>query len=244
VIFFQLTIIGVLFVTLTSLGNSVNDQADKPRRVARLLVAIVTTFVTCILSYLFQVRTFFFDTYKKGAFTVFYIGSVILGVVLMAFQVLELMRVLLGDKFWQEHPKLQRYSIGGSIRMETSIKSAAVFKVNQMVQNALEIHNAASIEASTISVRASSKRNAMFHFQKLEHQTVPAGGILWAWKLLKNGTLFSEEGVWLHARLIACNVMQLIITIAVFVGWIIFIILFRFDNAKFDNAKKYVTLAE
>ena len=53
-----------------------------------------------------------------------------------------------------------------------------------------------------------NQQKALLHYQATRHLTEPAGGVLWAYERMLNGALFQDEGIWLHARLIASNVAQ------------------------------------
>jgi len=48
----------------------------------------------------------------------------------------------------------------------------------------------------------------MLAYDATKHDKEPCGGILWTFKKMWNGTIYEEEGVWLHARLVASNVSQ------------------------------------
>ena len=49
---------------------------------------------------------------------------------------------------------------------------------------------------------------ALLNYQSREEKTERVGGMWWAWKRVWNNTIFEEEGVWLHARLVSSTVTQ------------------------------------
>jgi hypothetical protein len=49
---------------------------------------------------------------------------------------------------------------------------------------------------------------ALLNYQSREEKTERIGGMCWAWKRVWNNTIFEEEGVWLHARLVSSTIAQ------------------------------------
>jgi hypothetical protein len=80
---------------------------------------------------------------------------------------------------------------------------------------------------------------ALSNFQAQELITEKVGGALWAWKKILNGSIFIEEGVWLHSRLIIGNLLQLIVFIAV-----IFLACLGFKNSDRFVYSENATVAE
>ena len=148
--------------------------------------------------------------------------------------------------------------------MERATKQAAAYKVNRMIDNALELLDdelftttnrkkmtAGSINKATSSSHNSSSTASMNHstsdsnsrrddmtpsqtsrerFTYLPKEKEQVGGIIWTWKKIFDGSLFAEEGVWFHGRLLACNFAQLTV-----IGFVIFVafVLFKNENDIF-----------
>ena len=43
----------------------------------------------------------------------------------------------------------------------------------------------------------------------------------WAWKSIWDRSIFVDEGVWIHSRLVACTFAQLLICIILIAFWVI-----------------------
>jgi hypothetical protein len=117
-----------------------------------------------------------------------------------------------------------------------------------MIENALSLHlKTGSLKSSTmnsiyesrISVRSQMSLNAMSNFQAQELLTEKVGGALWAWKKILNGSIFVEEGIWLHSRLVVGNLLQLIVFIIV-----IFLAYLGFKNSDQFVYSESPTVAE
>lgn len=99
------------------------------------------------------------------------------------------------------------------IRQETAAKKAASLRMSQMLQNALNLQPGQEHNIKEDAVRRSLKKmapdcSAMERFQMLPKVTEAVGGVSWVWKRVFDGTLFSEEGVWIGGRILACNFAQ------------------------------------
>lgn len=105
----------------------------------------------------------------------------------------------------------------GGYRAESYHKQAASWKVDKMVNNALIMHsdssaaNSSSKPVITSGLTESAHVKALLKYQLQESETEVVGGVFWAWGKIFNGTLFFEEGVWIHSRILACNMAQLLV---------------------------------
>jgi len=66
----------------------------------------------------------------------------------------------------------------------------------------------ASPSSNRIASNSTAYGSALLAFESTRNDREQIGGILWALKNMWNGKIFDEEGVWLHARLIASNLSQ------------------------------------
>lgn len=127
----------------------------------------------------------------------------VIGSLLLLLQIWNLLRVFsprIATKVYQ----------GSSIHDEFGIKIAAKKKIYQMVKNAYELRKDSQSHAS-----------CLLNYNKIigGEKTVTVGGFSWGWKALVTRKIVREEGVWIPSRLMAGNVIQLIIIIALFIGF-------------------------
>jgi hypothetical protein len=83
--------------------------------------------------------------------------------------------------------------------MERNMKKAASYKVNRMIRNALNIHNAAAKENNNLG-KESSYGRALLSYSKVSDAKEEIGGHMWTWNGLRTGRLYEEEGIWLSNR--------------------------------------------
>ncbi len=132
-----------------------------------------------------------------------------IGITLMCFQLLELFRILVPAKLIQKIPYWKFFIRPSIVKLERATKQAAARKVNGMVNNALVIHEACLKPLQSGLSTSTKVGSALLAYQSKEHDVEPCGGIRWAWKKMYDGSIYRDEGVWLHARLIASNIGQL-----------------------------------
>ena len=81
------------------------------------------------------------------------------------------------------------------------MKQAANFKINRMIANALDIHDAAAQESKSVrNEKESMYGKALLGYSEASDATEVVGGFLWTWNELRTGRLFKEEGIWLSNR--------------------------------------------
>lgn len=134
------------------------------------------------------------------------------------------------------------------LRAESAQKKASSFKISKMLENALSLHFKTDsftlsrmnpIHESRTSARFEMSLNAMSNFHAQELLTEKVGGVFWAWKKIMNGSIFVEEGVWLHSRLIVGNLLQLMVFIIV-----VFLAFLGFKNSDQFVYSESPTVAE
>jgi hypothetical protein len=94
--------------------------------------------------------------------------------------------------------------------MECKTKRVAAYKTDNMVRNALEMHVPIP-GAQRSGVVVPSYGRALLNFRTQEDVYERVGGFMWAWRKILNGTIFTEEGIWLHSRLFIANLSQFFI---------------------------------
>jgi len=132
--------------------------------------------------------------------------SVILGMGLLLSQLVDVVLVLTPSSWLDENGPLQRFVLPGTVRQEIAGKHAASFRMKHLMENALSVIHDTNMVSSKEMGAISSK--ILERFLLLPKKFEPAGGVIWAWKKIWNGSMFAEEGIWLNARLLACNFSQ------------------------------------
>lgn len=109
-----------------------------------------------------------------------------------------------------------------SSRQEATVDDAASHQMSRFLSNTLSLQHGQEDSILDDTTRRSLKRmgptfTMIDRFQMLPKRTETVGGIFWVWKKILDGSLFSEEGVWISGRVLACNFAQLMV-----VGMVIF----------------------
>lgn len=55
--------------------------------------------------------------------------------------------------------------------------------------------------------------DVLLRYESTMNDREQVGGILWAYRKMRNGSIYDEEGVWLHARLLASNASQYLVAV-------------------------------
>ena len=118
---------------------------------------------------------------------------------LLLFCVQNILDRALPESFLDKHKFLKQLLASGSTFMEVNMKKAGTFKVNRMINNALNIHDAAAKEEDS-SGKESMYGRALLSYSKISDATEEIGGHWWTWNGLRTGRLFEEEGIWLSNR--------------------------------------------
>ena len=130
----------------------------------------------------------------------------------------------------------QRLVRPGTMRQERALQQAAKIRIKQFLTNALEVFNDKLwISSSNSDNLTKHPKGALERFVLLPVKTEKVGGVLWAWKRVWDGTIFSQEGIWLNSRLLACNFSQVMIF-----GLIVFFarVFFYKQDQLFNSSEK------
>lgn len=141
--------------------------------------------------------------------------SVVLAIITSIFHLFHSLSMLT-PKWVSSKPKLQPLFTSGIIRAESNIKKAAAHKVSVMTDNALDL--AENKDKDT--VMETHFGQGLLAFEKAGKTFAPAGGFVWTWTRICNGSLFKKEGIWLSARLLASNAAQFIVAVFVLIAGI------------------------
>jgi hypothetical protein len=223
-----------------------------------LCVGMLTVIVFCVLPYFYQVKTAFFDTTKKQeGWIQYYVISLVVGLLLLFLQLLLMLRTVLPRDKLLWFRRITVSMTNGMVRKETRTKQAALFKVNRLLDHALDLHqDEVPSSESTLETRSrsgmtvmtsrggtallNSTGRALLNYQSLESHRAQSGGILWAWKKIINKSIFREEGIWFHSRLITSNFFQFVVCFVVF-----FLVAFlvRYTNGLATPLEPYPTMS-
>lgn len=136
----------------------------------------------------------------------FSIGAILS--LLLSLRLLHLVIIYFRGSMQKDGEFLRWISSSSASNAEVRLKRAATRKLNQLMINAYSLHitelfgldNAVLCQERKRSLRTSEQavRNYVLH----EEDSVGAGGLIWTWVRVLNGSLFDTEGIWLHTRLI------------------------------------------
>jgi len=114
-------------------------------------------------------------------------------------------------------------------KRELSQKQSSFWKSSRMLHNAFQLHNGNGKSQNigrTSSMQSSIHFEGVAKYQMKSVESEPVGGAFWTWKKIFDGSLFYEEGVWIHSRLLACNVAQVLVLVT-----LVFFMVLGLENA-------------
>lgn len=146
---------------------------------------------------------FLFSTNTKPMYRII---AIMFGLMVTVLQLFNLLMVLI-----RRNPACQKWSTWyyslGNVKYEAQIKKAGMFKVDQMLVNALKLHSE-SLKIACSCDTTKSKRirsqtltnygRGLFEYSKLDGVMTKIGGIIFTWRRICNGALFAEDGETLH----------------------------------------------
>ena len=213
VIFVELSFFGTAYICLGSAGNSLSD--NRWVAVGRLLVGMTTILFATILPLSYVVVTPVFSTEKQDGFDAAYISTAFVGSILIVMQLLSLIGEFVSLDFLKKYQCWENILAPGMEKMERHTKRAARRKVQIMVDNALVYHCLVPGMPSSMSqgLKMTAGGIAGINYEMRGEKMERAGGIWWGWKRVFNGSIFEEEGIWLHSSLVSSTVTQFFICI-------------------------------
>ena len=138
--------------------------------------------------------------------------TLFLGCTILLTQFIDVVLQLTPRRWLDGNGLIQRLVLPGTIRQERAGHQAANLRIKQYLTNSLDVFNDMSLISSSNSDNLTKRpNNALERFLLLPVKTERVGGVLWAWKRVWDGTIFSQEGIWLNSRLLACNFSQVMI---------------------------------
>lgn len=192
-------------------------------------IAAVIIFVFCPMFIVFDIK--YIVTKVVGdslAMLAFRWITFISGVLMILLQIQNLIALCVSEETIAKNSLLASFLLGNNMKSAFRMKQAASIKVNKLVKNAYDLHDQneaderKDIKKNLLGEKAtrSTQETALLNYTKIVEKTEEFGGLFWGWKQYLTGDIQSEEGVWLHSRLIAGNTVQFTTTFVLFMGFI------------------------
>lgn len=197
-------------VMVLNLGNNVYTHS-----VLEILAGILGTVVIVFLPMVIKFQSIFISTHNPDEEeglppildVIHYMLSSFIGIVLILLQGSNIVRYIVPDSRLTRSKILTTLLRGSSVRNEFGMKQATIFKVNQMVNNAFELHEIGQPDKSKSNVNndhdneegedaAATNGVGLLNFTKVTEKRESCGGFLWAWKMCFSDDLIEQEGIW------------------------------------------------
>jgi len=225
-----LVILGTTIGTSLSFGNTIMSNS-----ILGPIIGIAADVVFVFFPLIFEIDGYFFKTKQVPEWDIFaqvFKWIVILsGIFLGLLQIQNLIGLLVPAEAIAKNGILSNLVLGNTMKAAFRMKQAASFKVNNLVRNAYSLHEhndeaneRRDIKKNLLNENAtkSTQEIALLNYTKVVEDTEEFGGLLWSWKEYLTGGIQSEEGVWLHSRLIASNAVQFSLCFVMFVTFVSF----------------------
>ena len=217
----ELIIFGTPFIVMGSIGNTIEGQET----ITRMLLTMAMFLAYNVIFFSLTFRVPYWIEAPSAKTMVHKIGFC-LSLFLTAQHLFHTAMIFL-KKHRSKLPSLldtrffKWYFLSGNVLYETKIKQSALFKVDQMLNHAYDVHQEVIRDKEkrrTSTADSSALSNfgqATNAFSKRDGLTVYVGGTSWAWKSIRRGTLFTQEGIWLSGRLVAGSAFQICVIFAI-----------------------------
>lgn len=213
---FALTLIASGFIILypISLGNNAHSQRIYPNLLSIVLLVLYIAVSRAGLDELVKNGEDHFEGSTHWYMTILWTAMTIAAVLTLVSLVKNLIPKLLPNKL-KQNMLLKSFLLSSNTLRTAKQKKAATNKINLMIQNAYELH----VDAHKSASGANAEHQTILNFVVNGEKPVKCGGLIWTWKAMFQKTMFEVEGVWLHARLLIAQAMQIIISIIIGVVW-------------------------
>ena len=216
-LFFRLCIFGMFWVGLGSFGN----QQDRTR-CWKPTCSGIFVFIFVVLTFI--QTNFESENGEDGSLDIvraeyrsdekyIRIVSLILGCIVILLHTLHCVEICSRDD--QKRKTILNHF---AFQHEVDHKAAIHYKINKMVDNAVDIHHC-SDEQNIVKTCFGHALHVYSKWSKKER----VGGLVWAWKKILSGDMFTQEGIWYSARLIAANVSQYIVVLYILLAGLYYI---------------------
>ena len=208
---------GTIWVGFGSFGNTTNGEAWwQP------LVAIFFLLGAIIVG-------FFFTEIASNMTEPPYLGLIVLGLTGFAIYLHLLHLVcLVGTPNSLLKHRLNEHAM----KDEKDSIDAASYKVNRMVENAMEIHQSLEQQLS----RSTCFDQGLNAFSE-HYRTEKVGGFLWSWRQIHTRSLFQQEGVIYSARMLVANALQYVVVLVFMIVLVYAISVMARNNLDHEKTK-------
>ena len=149
--------------------------------------------------------------YDEDPFGGVYIIALIMGCSLLLILLVDLILLLVPRAWAEAHPLFHSIFSPGGPKAECAQKKASYAKITSMVNGALQVH----LETATHSKTDNYNEVDVLHtFHRHKNDKEEIGGIMWTWSRMFDASLFNEEGVWFHSRLLSIGMAQFLVVSA------------------------------
>lgn len=124
------------------------------------------------------------------------VTMLILGAILLLQQAFNVLRFIVPDSRLTGNKNLTVLLRGSVVRSEFGLKQAAIFKVHNMIKNALDVHVADSNSTRNGEDDQPNIASALLNYTKILENKESSDGFIWAWKTYLSGRLIDQEGIW------------------------------------------------
>lgn len=203
-IFVHITTLGTAWIFLGSLGNS-STYNKKAVNALCICISMVVIGVCTIGAFKSSAKNEFFDASAGNEGTLYITAflTILLAGCLLLTRLFDLINLALPES--AQEGAIGRVIAAASLRSERNTKQAAQWKMRRFISNALQYHEPHMSRMEVIVAGSSKSSDVLLKFQLDEDEKETVGGIAWAWRRILDGSILTEEGVWLHGRLWACN---------------------------------------
>jgi hypothetical protein len=202
---------------------------------------MTTVIFTTMIAFRFQWSYYFVNTFRGEdlAREFQFVVILVLGIILFLFQIKALLLLFIPQSMFSsvKIPFVASLLIPGMCKSEMMTKQAASYKISKMVTDAVAMHeekmtglprreanNKESCADGPDETGFSGYGYALLNYHATVDDREEYGGMIWCFKGMWNGSIWNEEGVWIHARLYAMTFTQL------FVGILFILIYFLFNH--------------
>lgn len=159
----------------------------------------------------------------KDFFGTTYYFAMLLGFILVLSLLVDLLVHFMPEHWRGDSKWFGTLVRSGGLFQEGAARKSASRRVTEMLKNALSM----SYSCEKGTSRASTSRLAMERFFLSYQTTEECGGIVWTWKKIFNGSIFTQEGIWFSSRLLTVNFVQWMV-----LGMIIFFICVLYNTKQ------------
>lgn len=202
-------------VILLSLGNNIHRHSPVEILVSCIAIALFVFFPALYHKIDNRFMSTADDTWFSHAARII---NLVLGGILCFFQMCNIVRYIIPDNVLAESKVLTLVLRGSGVRSEFGIKQAAIRKVHDLVKNAFELSESIIQDDTDGNVAQGTEKKtpsaiSLLNYIKLTERRETCGGFLWAWKSFLSDGLIENQGIWIHTRLLAGTLAQLVVTL-------------------------------